>query len=729
MSFMDIAQPLAERGFRVFPLVPKDKRPLPIAGDFDHFDAATTEESQIRLWSEQAPNANVGLSPDEIFCFLETDDERALKEACEDLPPEVWDTARVSARDNRCYYIFRQTMRTKRAGNMTVEREGQENLFEFKQHRVYVTGPGSIHPKTNAPYAVEWRTIPAMPDVLLNRLCELYGKPKATDALPMSDDAKRETATLDRFLAFYEVVVTGDWFNKGEQWYRPIECPWRDEHENPNEGTSTCIVYTEGGGFGFDCKHRCSSKGWKEFRAEMEGRYPGRTFSFVAENTPVAVLGSGKARAGMEDAEEVQAAPRPAYPDVVWDGTPYGEFADLCARDNYIPKKFFTESIRTVTGSIVGRQLRGDLDGLIARAFTVLITPQGGGKGTACERVTDLYRSPWASQTVSVEPPLLFGKSELFWRSTPIGAQLVNLASAPGLMTALMPRKLRKNESLDPREVWKPVHRFVGIQEEMRGLFANFQNESTGAGLESVLCELWDRESFSVTCTVGRPPDYGEVMYGLLGGITPEGWAGVFSKAASTESGFLSRINIIGSEEVRRVSDMKRPDFTALRNRFFPLIKDLAQHPRVLSPTTDALQLVKQWFHGLVLPEGVVRSRLNVHAWRTALHLAWLKGHEQITAEDAEGGTRVADYQAKMREYYAPAEGETLPARCEAAIRKVMRARRRMLVSELRRKTHGSRYGVGKWDTALNDLCKNSEMRLDVDAKGRRVAILLKQKD
>jgi hypothetical protein len=59
-NFLERALPLAERGFRVFPLVPKDKRPLPIAGDFDHFDAATTEESQIRLWSEQAPNANVG---------------------------------------------------------------------------------------------------------------------------------------------------------------------------------------------------------------------------------------------------------------------------------------------------------------------------------------------------------------------------------------------------------------------------------------------------------------------------------------------------------------------------------------------------------------------------------------------------------------------------------------------------------------------------------------------
>ena len=283
MTFLDRALPLAERGFRVFPLIRRNKRPFRMAGEYDHFDAATTDPAQIASWSSQEPDANVGISPDEIFCFLETDDEAALKGACPDISPEVWDTARVSARENRCYYIFRQTMRTKRIGNMTATRPGQDNLFEFKQHRAYVTGPGSIHPKTGAPYRVEWRRIPAMPDVLLNRLCGLYGNEKPTATREMSAETQNQTELLDKFLVTYEVATTGDWFNKGRQWYRPIECPWANEHENTNAGTSTCVVYTEGGGYGFDCKHRCSSKTWKEFRAEMVSRFPGRKFSFVGD--------------------------------------------------------------------------------------------------------------------------------------------------------------------------------------------------------------------------------------------------------------------------------------------------------------------------------------------------------------------------------------------------------------------------------------------------------------
>src|SRR5438477_9515295 len=99
---------------------------------------------------------------------------------------------------------------------------------------MYCTGLCSIHPKTGKPYLVEGRTIPAMPDVVLNRLCELYGPPKSGSTSVMSEDVKRETEPLDRFLATYEVARAGDWFNKGKQWYMQIECPWDDEHENKN---------------------------------------------------------------------------------------------------------------------------------------------------------------------------------------------------------------------------------------------------------------------------------------------------------------------------------------------------------------------------------------------------------------------------------------------------------------------------------------------------------------
>jgi hypothetical protein len=124
---------------------------------------------------------------------------------------------------------------------------------------------------------------------------------------------------LDSFLETYEVATTGDWFPKGKQWYRPIACPWEAEHENTNQGTSTCIVYTEGGGYGFDCKHRCAGKTWKEFRAEVQGHFPERPFSFV-EPTAGVTIGSALAEQSKPDwrlryhsFEEMSNAPKPTF--------------------------------------------------------------------------------------------------------------------------------------------------------------------------------------------------------------------------------------------------------------------------------------------------------------------------------------------------------------------------------------------------------------------------------
>ena len=289
-------------------------------------------------------------------------------------------------------------------------------------------------------------------------------------------------------------------------------------------------------------------------------------------------------------------------------------------------------------------------------------------------------------------------------------------------MAALEGRKLKKGETPDPLETWQPMARFITMSEEVRGLFANFANESTGAGLESVLCELYDRCSFSSTATKDRAPASGQLMFGLLGGITKEGWDGVFGAVESTESGFLSRVNIIGTEESRTVAGLEIPDFEPLRRRFFPLITDLIDHPRRLRPAPAAMQLVHEWFSGLELAEGISRARLNIHAWRSALHRAWLRGHDSILEDDADAGIQLAEYQGKMREWYAPPEGRTLAAQTEARIRKFVRGVGKCTVRELMTGTNYGRVGIGRWNQCLEDLVRAGELRVAEEAgeRGRR---------
>ena len=711
--FLDIALPLAAHGFRVFPLIPKTKRPLPMEGEYDHFDVATTDPVQIRAWAAQEPNANLGLSPDEIFCFLETDDDAALKEACKDITAEIWDTTRVGARDNRCYYIFRQTMRTKRAGNMTAKREGQENLFEFKQNRMYVTGPGSIHPKTGTPYLVEWRPIPAMPDVLLNRLCEVYGRPKAAESGVMSEDSKHETELLDRFLECYEVATTGGWFNKGKQWFRPIECPWASAHENESGASSTCVVYTEGGGYGFNCKHRCEGKSWKEFRAELEKRLPERKFSFVAD-TPEAYIGSKNAEPG---AAKLPERVRPEYPISAWEGTVVAEFAKICANDNNVPRKMYAESFRCVLGAVVGDRVScPSVEGALPRTYTIIVAPKGKGKGTAIRRATEFFSDPStgavvtvsSSMRVSANSGLLCGARDFLWKPKGIGAWMAAASSVPGM--AKLTKDLDSTIKNKPEMTWgNTMPRILSVHEEMKTFLSTlFIEGGVGSGMEGVVCQLWDATNFHGTATGTRDAVYGEMLFSMLCGITEQDWFDLLSRGNAVGGGLMSRLNLIGTEgQFLSVSKMKPPDFHALRDTFLPRVMQLEDaHVHVLA--SDASDnIIGDWVNELP-PEGA--ERMNIHAWRSALILAWLRHEDSITAKTAEDAVRLGQYQIASHEYYRPRTADTANARVQAKILRVLEMKGPLSKRDLKKYTNASRDGTELWTRALDGLTRDQSI-------------------
>ena len=696
-NFLEIATPLAERGFRVFPIVPKNKMPLPLAQG-DHFDAATTDLAQLEQWNRECPQANVGLCPDENFCFLETDSETELKTLCADLSAEIWDTTRVSSgRPDRAYYVYRQTMRTRKAGNITPRsRITTNNLAEFKQHRVLVVGPGSIHPKTGKPYGVEWKTIPAMPDVLLNRLCELDGAPGTSEAHRMDAETQRQTTLLDAFLARYEVPTTGDWFNKGKQWFRPIVCPWLADHENANQGTSTCVVYTEGAGYGFDCKHRCASKDWKALRAELESRFPDRRFSFTSDT--VAVIGKQPEAASEPERK------RPDYPIAVWDGTAVGQFAKLCAEDNNIPRKIYAESFRCALGAVVGDRISCPVEGALPRSYTIIIAPKGKGKGTGIRRAVRFFSQTWKSAFTSLTPGLLFGERDSPWKPKGIGAWMAAASSVPGM--AKLAKDLEKTLKNSPQMTWgATLPRVLSVHEEMKTfLSALFIEGGVGSGLEGVVCQLWDDVSFNGTATGTREATYGEMMFSLLAGVTEEDWFSILSRGDAVGGGLLSRLNIIGTEgNYENVSRLGQPDFTALQEAFLPRVRSLDDAPARILSTAAADSVISEWQD--TLPEET--ERINVHAWRSALLLAWLRHEDAISAKTAEDAVLLAQYQVDSHEFYRTTAAENPVAKVQARIVRVLTMKGTLAKRNLQQLTNANRDGTELWNRALDGLLRD----------------------
>jgi hypothetical protein len=363
------------------------------------------------------------------------------------------------------------------------------------------------------------------------------------------------------------------------------------------------------------------------------------------------------------------------YPDSEWDGTMYGDFADYCSAGTYIVKRFFTEALRTVVGAVVGSRLSSNVQGVNPRSFSALIGPPGSGKGTAITAAYDFIMGEFDGQTRSGETPLLWksmaDSMNWDWPSRYIGAHVMSPASALGLIQALQPHKLKKGEMRDQREIWRDIPRFITIQEKIGGLFANFANENSGRGLETVILELYDRDTFTTTATNERTPKEGRLLYSILGGIPKTEWDNIFARASSVGSGLFSRLNIIGPENERTVDSLPVYDFTGLQRRFLPFISALEKTPVHLPLSMGGKALLKEWFSrigGEMKDTEVPSARLNIHAMRVGLHQAWLRCHSDITEADIAAGIRVADFQAQMRDYYRPTEGESPAAQWENRI-------------------------------------------------------------
>lgn len=683
MPFKEIADDVLRHGWSVFPVAPRAKHPLLKHG----FKEASKDQAVIDGWAAKWPNANAGVAGGasdvavlDIDYGVSSFEEFELWRKANKLPETY--TVRTGRRPD-----FGVQMYFKGAIPDVGMFELDGCKGQVKSLGGYVLAAGSTHPSGALYEVIVNKPLAETPDVVRALKTKKTNDTNEDGSLKKIGEGEGRRPFL--------TSVAGKLRNEGLDYESllaaliPI-----------NEARCEVPVSLE------DLEHI----------AKSVCRYP------VPEPDPVLVL--GKVVDPQDDADDVPPSPRPKYPDEIWNGTAYGDFADLCTADNNIPKRFFSESFRTVVGALMGDKLRCDVQGGNPRVYTILIAPPGKGKGTACSLVSEFFEKPWEDQD-GTHPPLLFrGKSP--YRRKGIGAWIVNPASAPGLMNALEPEKPAKNKPVDPLEMWSGVPRLLTINEEIKTLFANFTIETTGAGLESCLCELYDRQSFSATSTAKRKQAAGEASFSILGGITPDGWAQVFASTNSVESGFLSRVNIVASEGgFKSTAGLDLVDFTELRRAFLPRILELVEREQYIRKAASATAQMNQWFCELD-PEpdkAFLRTRINIHAWRTALHLAWLKRSDYITEEHVLAGIKSANYQIQMREFYAPAPGDTRQARCEANIRKVMNAVRRISVRDLKTKTNAYRSGIQAWEKSLDALVKNLEVRIE-----GKLVILLKEK-
>ena len=193
-------------------------------------------------------------------------------------------------------------------------------------------------------------------------------------------------------------------------------------------------------------------------------------------------------------------------------------------------------------------------------------------------------------------------------------------------------------------------------------------------------------------------------MFSMLCGVTEEDWFDLLSRGNAVGSGLMSRLNIIGTEgSFENVSKMKPPDFTALQETFLPRVMQLEDAHARLAPSEAAEGIISEWADNL--PEG--SERMNVHAWRSALLLAWLRHEDTISAKTAEDAVKLGQYQLASHEYYRTKTADTANARVQAKLLRILEMKGPTSKRELQRLTHAHRDGTELWNRALDGLLRD----------------------
>jgi hypothetical protein len=680
-TFLDAALSCIKRGWFVFPCWPGQKTPRIHGGNL----SASNDEAQTRSWWAKWPDCNVGVSTKPSGLTIVDCDHGNQSEA----DFQAWRagaglsetyTVRTGRRDGFGVQMYYSTPGEDPATSMAWD-EGAHS-GDIRGSWGYVMAAGCLHPSGE--------TYSVLVDAPIAQTPEWVRTVKK--AIPKGKDGKPNPA----------------WMDDGS----PIE-----DHRNCH--MISLLGKRRNAGADDDALHEYAVEvNDARFQppldeSELDGLIRQACKWPVGEPDPVVIIGGKIAE---PEAAKLPERTRPEYPISAWEGTVVAEFAKLCANDNNVPRKMYAEAFRCVLGAVVGDRIScPTVEGALPRTYTIVVAPKGKGKGTAIRHAVKFFDQSWDGPLVSVSPTvkvsatsgLLSGDRDFLWKPRGIGAWVAAASSVPG-----MARLTKDSDSTiknKPHLTWGgTLPRILSVHEEMKTFLSTlFIEGGVGSGMEGVVCQLWDDVSFHGTATGTRDAVYGEMMFSMLCGVTEEDWFDLLSRGNAVGGGLMSRFNLCGTEgHFENVSRMKPPDFTALQETFLPRVLQLEDAQVRVLPTEAADKIISEWANNL--PEG--SERMNVHAWRSALLLAWLRHEESITAKTAEDAVRLGDYQVASHEYYRTKSSDNANARVQAKILRALEMKGPLSKRELQKLTNAHRDGTELWSRALDGLLRDKSV-------------------
>lgn len=133
---LSAARTYAERGWPVFPLVPKEKKPLTTKGLHD----ASTDRNQILEWWQLFPDANIGVATGHVCDVLDIDSPAAVQHLSAILGRDYRHDGPVASTGKGKHLFFQSTPEARNRAGLF------EGTTDYRGLGGYVVVPPSTHP-------------------------------------------------------------------------------------------------------------------------------------------------------------------------------------------------------------------------------------------------------------------------------------------------------------------------------------------------------------------------------------------------------------------------------------------------------------------------------------------------------------------------------------------------------------------------------------------------------
>jgi hypothetical protein len=347
-----------------------------------------------------------------------------------------------------------------------------------------------------------------------------------------------------------------------------------------------------------------------------------------------------------------------------------GELSHLLASGTEVPPEFYFVSALTLLGATCSTNLKLNIGiDFDTRLYTVLL---GGSyevkKSTAMRRTIAFFQTLWPS-----------GKPEVIY-GTGSGEGLARkLTGSPDLILAC---------------------------DELRALVDKTRVQSSS--LLPMVTSLfegnhWDNatkhteQSFSVR----------NAHLSLLGCCTTETYARMWSGDAIA-IGFANRLFIVGADRKCRVAWPQAPNQADVDRMASRVSEQLARLPLTLEIQDAAKEAWGEWY--LSLPASEHSKRLDTIGFRLLALIALITDKEQVDVETVQTVRSILEYELNIRRLTDPIDADTMLARMEEKIRRVLRVKGSLSRRDLRRHTHADRDGIWAFNSALTFLLRETDI-------------------